>query len=149
MDEHGQPPPVLLERAGKRLLVAGFGLFQQRESRGRRFHRDLRNMIREIGVEVSVGHLREPPATPPPFVCLWLLRAFAWLAPADGRAEWNTRWSSRLWNLWVLVERGELAARASTETALLCRDAIAAAFWMRFNRASLRHWLHGPMSLLS
>ena len=106
-------------------------------------------MIREIGVEVSVGHLREPPATPPPFVCLWLLRAFAWLAPADGRAEWNTRWSSRLWNLWVLVERGELAARASTETALLCRDAIAAAFWMRFNRASLRHWLHGPMSLLS
>ena len=106
-------------------------------------------MIREIGVEVSVGHAREPSNRPPPVIWLWLLRASAWLAPADGRAEWNARWSSRLWNLWVLVERGELAAHAFTETARLCRDAIAAAFWMRFNRATLRRWLRGPQPVLT
>jgi len=82
-------------------------------------------------------------------VCLWLLRAAAWLAPAAGRAEWNARWSSRLWNLWILVERGELAAHASTETARLCHDAIVAAFWMRFNRASFHRWLRGPGSVLT
>ena len=45
----------------------------------------------------------------PPIVCLWLLRAAAFLAPPDGRAEWNARWTSRLWNLWVLIDRGELS----------------------------------------
>jgi hypothetical protein len=77
-------------------------------------------------------------------VCLWLLRAAAWLAPADGRAEWNARWSGRLWNLWILIDRGELAARGPTETLRLCRDAIRAAFWMRFNPVTFRRWTHGP-----
>ncbi|HTS66463.1 MAG TPA: hypothetical protein VMH28_30775 [Candidatus Acidoferrales bacterium] len=92
---------------------------------------------------------RKPGSAPPPVMWLWLMRAAARIAPADGRAEWNARWSVRLWNLWVLVDRGELAARASTETARLCGDAIAAAFWMRFNRASLRRWLRGPRSVLT
>ncbi|HTP35039.1 MAG TPA: hypothetical protein VMJ75_22840 [Candidatus Acidoferrales bacterium] len=96
-----------------------------------------------------MGLPREPGSAAPPVFWLWLLRVAAWLAPPDGREEWNRRWSSRLWNLWVLVDRGELAAHASTETALLCGDAIAAAFWMRFNRASLRRWLRGPRSVLA
>jgi hypothetical protein len=71
------------------------------------------------------------------------------VAPPAGREEWNGRWSARLWNLWVLVERGELAAHAFTESARLCRDALAAAFWMRFNRASLYRWLRGPAPIFS
>jgi len=106
-------------------------------------------MIREFGVEVSVGSTRDPATTQPPRPWRWLLQGAAWLAPADGREEWESRWTSRLCNLWILIERGELAARASTETASLCRDAIAAAFWMRFNRASLRRWLRGPGLILT
>jgi hypothetical protein len=77
------------------------------------------------------------------------LRAVAWLAPPDGRAEWNARWTSRLWNLWILIDRGELAARGSVETLLLCRDAIIAAFWMRFNPVAFRRWVRGPGAVLA
>jgi hypothetical protein len=104
---------------------------------------DSGNIAHRFGVEVSVS------ASAPPVVCLWLLRAAAWLAPADGRAEWNARWSGRLWNLWVLINRGELAGHAPVETTRLCSDAIAAAFWMRFNRATVRRWLRGPASILT
>ena len=101
-------------------------------------------MIREIGVEVIVGSPRQSSTRRPPVAALWLLRAMVWLAPPDARAEWNARWSGRLWNLWVLVERGEFAGYGGAQTALLCRDAIAAAFWMRFNRASFHRWQRGP-----
>jgi hypothetical protein len=104
-------------------------------------------MTRGFGVECSVGDLREPSS--PSRVWQWLLRAAALLAPPDGREEWNARWSGRLSNLWVLIERGELAGRASTETARLLQAAIAAAFWMRFNRAGLRRWLRGPGSIVT
>ena len=96
-----------------------------------------------------MGDLRESPDASPPRLSLWLLRVFAWLAPPDGRAEWNARWSSRLWNLWILIERGELASRAEVETVRLCGDAIRAAFWMRFNQAALHRWLRGPWAVLS
>ena len=96
-----------------------------------------------------MGNLRDPAATPPPLLCLWLLRAAARLAPEEDRAEWNARWSSRLWNLWILAGRGELGARAPAESARLCRDAIAAAFWMRFNHATVRRWLRGPGAVLT
>lgn len=42
-----------------------------------------------------------------------------------------------------------MAAHAPLETARLCRDAIVAAFWMRFNPATFRRWLRGPASVLS
>jgi hypothetical protein len=88
-------------------------------------------------------------AVKPPVVCLWLLRTAAWLAPPDGRAEWNERWTSRLWNLWILIDRGELAVHGQVETARLCRDAIKAAFWMRFNPVTLRRWWRGPGAVLT
>jgi hypothetical protein len=95
-----------------------------------------------------VNASREPTAKPP-VICLSLLRVAAWLAPPDDRAEWKSRWTSRLWNLWILIDRGELAARGSVETALLCRAAIAAAFWMRFNPVTFRRWLRGPGALIT
>ena len=85
----------------------------------------------------------------PPVICLWLLRAAAWLAPPGDRAEWRTRWTSRLWNLWILIDRGEMAANGPTETARLCRAAIAAAFWMRFNPVTFRRWVRGPGGLVA
>jgi hypothetical protein len=97
---------------------------------------------------VNVDVVREPGARPP-VVCLWLLRAAAWLAPPDGRAEWQARWTSRLWNLWILIDRGEMAAHGPAETVGLCRAPISAAFWMRFNPVTFRRWVRGPGAVLA
>jgi hypothetical protein len=79
-----------------------------------------------------------------PAIAMWLLRLASPLAPRSARSEWHSRWSSRLVNLWILVERGELALDARAETAGLLRAAAANAFWLRFNRAGLRYWVRGP-----
>ena len=80
----------------------------------------------------------------PDTVAVWLLRLASYLAPHAARAEWHALWSSRLSSLWILVGRGELALNARSETLLLVRDALATAFWLRFNRAGLRYWVRGP-----
>jgi hypothetical protein len=79
-----------------------------------------------------------------PLFAVWLLRATAVLAPRALRDQWRSLWMSRLENLWILADRGELPIHAPTESARLCRDAIAAAFWMRFERARVMHWMRGP-----
>ena len=79
-----------------------------------------------------------------PAIAMWLLRLARPLAPRPARAEWYSRWSSRLVNLWILAERGELARNAKAETLWLLRAAIAGAFWLRFNRVGLRYWTRGP-----
>ena len=84
----------------------------------------------------------------PPVMAVWLLRAAAALAPASERADWRALWLSRLENLWILAGRGELPAHASTETARLCRSAIARAFWMRLDRRRVLQWLRGPGFIL-
>jgi hypothetical protein len=75
---------------------------------------------------------------------LGILRLACLLAPRSARREWHTCWSSRLVNLWVLVERGELTLNPRSETLWLLRAALANAFWLRFNRAGLRDWVRGP-----
>ena len=75
---------------------------------------------------------------------LWLLQVTGRLAPPAARREWHSRWSTRLVNLWILVERGELALNARAETFWLVRAAVADAFWLRFTRAGVRHWVRGP-----
>lgn len=82
--------------------------------------------------------------TGPPVFAVWLLRAAAILAPDHARYEWRELWLSRLRNLWILAGRGELPIQARHETARLCRDAIARAFWLRFERARLVQWMRGP-----
>src|SRR5436309_1622898 len=80
----------------------------------------------------------------PEAVAVWVLRVLARLAPPAARGEWHALWGSRLSSLWILVGRGELALNARSETLLLVRAAMASAFWLRFNRAGLRHWVRGP-----
>ena len=86
----------------------------------------------------------EASAVSPPAVSIWLLRLAGRLAPRPARREWHALWNSRLLNLWVLVERGELALDPRAETLFLLRAALANAFWLRFNRAGLRYWVRGP-----
>jgi len=85
----------------------------------------------------------------PPRECRWLLHLAGRLAPPAVRKEFLHRWNSRLENLCVLVDRGEVAGRERSELMLLCRDAMSAAFWLRFSRAGLRHWLLGPQFVLT
>lgn len=85
----------------------------------------------------------------PPAPAVWLLRAAALLAPGSARDAWRDLWLTRLENLWILAGRGELPAHAPSETARLCRDAAARAFWTRFERARLVHWTGGPGFVLS
>ncbi|HEY1496324.1 MAG TPA: hypothetical protein VGF49_17350 [Candidatus Solibacter sp.] len=80
----------------------------------------------------------------PEAVGLWLLQLAGRLAPQGARREWHSRWSTRLVNLWILVERGELALNARAETFWLLRAAVANAFWLRFTRAGVRYWVRGP-----
>ena len=80
----------------------------------------------------------------PPAAAIWLLKLGAWLAPQHARAEWETCWNLRLFNLWILAERGELGLRARPETIALMRAAWSQAFWLRYTRAELRRWLRGP-----
>jgi hypothetical protein len=87
--------------------------------------------------------------TRPPALAIWLLRAAAGLAPQAERQAWRDLWITRLENLWVLAERGELPAHAPAETARLCHDAISRAFWMRFERPRVLHWMQGPAFVLT
>jgi hypothetical protein len=82
-------------------------------------------------------------------LCRWQLRIAARLAPLAVRHEFRERWDSRLTNLCILVDRGEVAGRDRAELALLCRDALTAAFWLRFNRAGLHRWTLGPQFIMT
>jgi hypothetical protein len=66
------------------------------------------------------------------------------LAPAAARTEWRGRWSSRLENLCVLIERGEVPAQLSAHASMLCRDAFANAFRLRFAPTGWRGWPRSP-----
>jgi len=77
-------------------------------------------------------------------IAMWLLHVAERLAPAAARREWHSTWRSRLVNLWILVERGELPIDPRTETLWLLRAAFADAFWLRFSRTGLRNWIRGP-----
>jgi hypothetical protein len=85
-----------------------------------------------------------PDPVAPPAVCRWLLTVAALLAPPRTRAEFRERWDNRLASLCILLDRGEVAGRDRSEMALLCYDALSTAFWLRFSRVWLRHWMLGP-----
>ena len=91
----------------------------------------------------------EAGANPPPTIAIWLLHLARLLAPRRARLAWHSLWDSRLWNLWILVDRGELALHPRAETLALIRTALADAFWLRFNRAGLRRWVRGPGFLVT
>jgi len=77
-------------------------------------------------------------------LAVWLLRIGERLAPPPVRAEWRVLWNARLENLWILAGRGELIVDAPAETIRLCQDALAAAFWGRFERRKVLRWVRGP-----
>ena len=81
---------------------------------------------------------------PPPLLCRCSLWIAGRLAPCAARREFRDCWGSRLACLCILVDRGEVAAGDRALFLLLCRDALSAAFWLRFSRAGLRHWMLGP-----
>jgi hypothetical protein len=58
-------------------------------------------------------------------------------------------WCTRLENLWVLAARGELPLRAGGATLHLCADALASAFWLRFERTRVIQWMQGPGFILA
>ena len=82
-------------------------------------------------------------------LCRWQLRIAGRLAPPAVRREFRERWDSRLTNLCILVDRGEVAGRDRAELLLLCRDALSNAFWLRFNRAGFRRWTLGPQFVVA
>ena len=93
--------------------------------------------------------MSHPDGAPPPTLCRWLLRAAGRLAPPAVRHEFSKLWNSRLVNLCILVDRGEVAGRDRAELMLLCHDALSNAFWLRFNRAGLRRWTLGPQFVMT
>ena len=93
--------------------------------------------------------MSDPDGAPPPTLCRWLLRAAGGLAPPAVRHEFSKLWNSRLVNLCILVDRGEVAGRDRAELMLLCHDALSNAFWLRFNRAGLRRWTLGPQFVMT
>jgi hypothetical protein len=76
----------------------------------------------------------------PPRLWRWLIYAAGWMAPAVARAEWRSRWDSRLLNLCILIERGEVPSQLSAHTSMLCRDAFASALRLRLTPTDWRLW---------
>ncbi len=94
--------------------------------------------------------LRNADSTPedrgavPPLAGRLLIRLASWLLPRRARSDWAAKWNSGLRNWWILVERGELTRDAEAEVVRHCWGAFKDAFWLRFSREHLRHWLRGP-----
>ena len=80
----------------------------------------------------------------PPWAPRWWLRLASWIAPAMRRMDWLAAWRARLQAWWVLSERGEMPSDAEGQGSLLCRTALAEAFWLRFSREHWRSVLRGP-----
>ena len=80
-----------------------------------------------------------------PLVCRWLTHMASWVVPARQRAEWRATRLARLEGLWVLMERGELAPATGLPMASFLLSSFTAAFWCRFESASLRRWSGGPV----
>ncbi|MEO8594142.1 MAG: hypothetical protein ABI759_12550 [Candidatus Solibacter sp.] len=85
----------------------------------------------------------------PPGIYRWVLGLAGRLAPPAFRAEFASRWNTRLVNLCILVDRGEVAGREKAEMLLLCGAALSTAFWLRFSRAGLRRWVLGPQFVIA
>src|ERR1035438_10050934 len=78
------------------------------------------NFTKESGVEwVRRGIMSHPDPVPPPVLCRWQLRIAGRLAPPAVRREFRERWDSRLANLCILVDRGEVAGGDRAELRLL------------------------------
>jgi hypothetical protein len=84
-----------------------------------------------------------------PWPWRWLVYAAGWIAPSVVRADWRSRWNSRLHNLCILIERGELPAQVSGHASILCRDAFANAFRLRFAHINWRSWPRSPSFAMS
>jgi len=80
----------------------------------------------------------------PPRLWRWLIYAAGWMAPAAARADWRSRWDFRLQNLCILIERGDVPAHLSGHASMLCRDACANAFRLRFAQTDWRSWPRSP-----
>src|ERR1700726_4174184 len=74
----------------------------------------------------------------------WLIYAAGWVAPAMVRADWRSRWDSRLQNLCILIERGDVPAHLSGHASILCRDAFANALRLRLAPIDWRSWPRSP-----
>jgi hypothetical protein len=70
----------------------------------------------------------------------WLIYAAGWMAPAAARADWRSRWDSRLQNLYILMERGHVPAHLPGYASILCRDAFVNACRLRFAPIDWGSW---------
>ena len=77
----------------------------------------------------------------PPAMCRLLLRAAACAAPSRIRPEWRSRWSRRLQDWWILVERGEITTRSAVA---VCRAAAADACRSRCGELRPEKLARGP-----
>jgi hypothetical protein len=93
--------------------------------------------------------MSHPDGEPPPTLYRCLVWIAGRLAPPAVRPEFRKRWDSRLASLCILVDRGVVAGGDRAELTLLCRDALTSAFWLRFSRTGLRHWILGPRFVMA
>jgi len=83
-----------------------------------------------------------------PVVCRGLIGVASRLVPRRLRSEWRARWDSGVRDWWILTERGELTGEAYGQMVGHCWSAFREAFWLRFSKKQLRHWVRGPAFLL-
>ena len=83
-----------------------------------------------------------------PVVCRGLIHLASWMAPRRLRSEWRARWDSGVRDWWILAQRGELLGDARAQIVRHCWRALGDAFWLRFSKKQLGHWVRGPAFLL-
>ncbi len=83
----------------------------------------------------------------PPILHRVLLMAASILVPRPDRSAWRARQDRRLYEWWLLVERGEFP-RPGAELAQLLRDAFLHAWRQRVPVERFRHWWGSPLAII-
>jgi len=78
-----------------------------------------------------------------------IVRLASWIVPPRARAEWRARWDTRLWNWWILYERGELTTRDHLQVLRFCWGSLLDALSLRISAESVRQALNSALFLLA
>lgn len=79
----------------------------------------------------------------PPLLYRSLIVVAGWVVPRAARKAWRAGQDARLFDWWLLAQRGEMPRR-DIETANLLRGALQDAMLHRIHPQALLSWLRGP-----
>ncbi len=90
--------------------------------------------------------MRRPAPSEPPWWCVGLVKAAAWLVPGRARTDWRAKWLGVVSSAWILSQRGEVDPRVMRRCAA---DCLANVFHARTSGREARQLLRSPGVVLA